>query len=85
MTNRMKGLEQRDEVQSTITPSTFDTSRQSLTHEPSERWADNMDGKDVPMYDDAQYEDDEDKNSQGTKVFSVSAKMEVVPVVCLFP
>ena len=44
------------------------------------RWANHMDGRDVPMFTEPQYEDlddeDDKNNNQGTKLFTVSKDTE---------
>lgn len=73
MNGRLVTLEQSQGSRETETPRPRD---------PSERWADHMEGVPVPMYTEPRYDDqDEDEgreneNTQGTKLFAVSSETE---------
>ena len=69
MNSQIANLEQSQGPRETETPCVLD---------PSERWANHMEGLPVPMYAEPQYEDEEEdvdkENTQGTKLFAVSSE-----------
>ena len=53
-----------------------ESSRATPRDASSSRWADHMEGLDILMYTDPQFDEEEEKENQGTKLFSVSKQTE---------